>query len=582
MLRHILILLILQVLFVDQGFSQRRGYTDDFEFSENTLHAETFVPGKSPVVKISGTNVTTVKTYEKFEVYLDLENVGIENPYDPEDIDVYAYFTTPSGKKIRINGFYDNHENADQWKVRFSPNETGEYSYQLYVDDAGGRGESAEAKFTAIESEHHGWIKPSTVNPHYFVHDDGKSFYGVGVYSPWRNDMQRFDKYAEHDANLFAIWDITYGGFVNGTGLIEEELGRYNQLKLGRIDSLLTILEERDIQLIYAIWPHDLFSETVWAAQWRQNPYSQLIDVDDVYSDPVVWEYQKRKYRYMIARFAHSRSMGIWELINEMNGTDGWAHGRHQECYDWVEKCNKYFEENDPYNHPVTASFSGGFGEYREELNQRVDIPNIHVYPAQGWEMKYPEDKMRSAMHNYAWASKRFWDSSEKPAIFGEAGADLAYYSPKDKNYHISYHNQLWAALTNGLAATPVWWDYPVLTDEDWDQLQILAGFASDMDLANQPYEPLTVSANGVDLYVMGTTNDAFGWGRSFEKEDISGLEFNIHGLDDHAYSIIWVDTWSGKKLKSTTEKPVNGVLILKVPKMAEAHPDVAFKIVEK
>ena len=185
-------------------------------------------------------------------------------------------------------------------------------------------------------------------------------------------------------------------------------------------------------------------------------------------------------------------------------------------------------------------------------MNQRVDIPNIHVYPAQGWEMKYPEDKMRSAMHNYAWASKRFWDSSEKPAIFGEAGADLAYYSPKDKNYHISYHNQLWASLTNGLAATPVWWDYPVLTDEDWDQLQILAGFVSDMDLANQPYEPLTVSANGVDLYVMGTTNDAFGWGRSFEKEDISGLEFNIHGLDDHAYSIIWVDTWSGKKLKST------------------------------
>ena len=76
---------------------------------------------------------------------------------------------------------------------------------------------------------------------------------------------------------------------------------------------MLSILEERGIQLMYAIWPHDLFSETVWAAQWRQNPYSQLVHVDDVYSDSLVWEYQKKKYRYLVARFAHSRSMGIWE-----------------------------------------------------------------------------------------------------------------------------------------------------------------------------------------------------------------------------------------------------------------------------
>ncbi len=28
-------------------------------------------------------------------------------------------------------------------------------------------------------------------------------------------------------------------------------------------------------------------------------------------------------------------------------------------------------------------------------------------------------------------------------------------------------------------------WDYPVLTDDDWDQLKNLAGFVSDLDLAN-------------------------------------------------------------------------------------------------
>lgn len=375
---------------------------------------------KKPLVSIKSINNLTVKKYEKFEIQLELENVEIDNPFDPKDIDVFAQFTSPSGKKIKINGFYDNYLDTDKWKIRFSPNETGEYKYQVFVNDVGGTGQTEISKFDAVASDHHGWIKPAVKNPHYFQHDDGTSFYALGVYSPWRNDHKRFETFAKNDANLLGIWDITYGGFVNGTGLIEEELGRYNQLKLGRIDSMLSILEKDDIKLMYAIWPHDLFSETVWANRWSINPYNQIIDVDDVYSDSLVWEYQKQKYRYLIARFAHSRSWGIWELINEMNGTDGWAHGRHQECYDWIEKADKYFNENDPYNHPTTASFSGGFTEYREELYKRNDIPNIHIYPAQGWEMKYPKDSLRSAMYNYAWASKRFWGAFEKPAIFLE------------------------------------------------------------------------------------------------------------------------------------------------------------------
>ena len=88
------------------------------------------------------------------------------------------------------------------------------------------------------------------------------------------------------------------------------------------------------------------------------------------------------------------------------------------------------------------------------------------------------------------------------------------------------------------MAAIPVWWDYPVLTDEDWDQLQILAEFVADIDFANLPFEPLKLAANGVDLYAMGTATEAFGWGRSYEKSDISKAEFTINGLEDMTYII--------------------------------------------
>ena len=89
----------------------------------------------------------------------------------------------------------------------------------------------------------------------------------------------------------------------------------------------------------------------------------------------------------------------------------------------------------------------------------------------------------------------------------------------------------------------------------------------------------MKVAAKGSDLYVMGTSREAFGWGRSYEKVNISGSEFRISGLEDKAFNIDWYDPWSGEVVKSIVQKSQNGELVLKVPKMKQGHPDVAFKI---
>ena len=558
--------LLISFLSVFTGYSQKNKYKQ----------------GIKPEVFISGVNTEKVKKYEKFEVTTQLKNVEIENPYDPADIDLYAMFTSPSGEKIKINGFFDNYQGANRWKIRFSPRETGKYKFQIFVKDGMAKGESKASEFTAVASEHHGWIKPSVKNPHYFTNDDGTSFYAVGVYSPWGNSEKRFKTYADNNASLLAIWDISYGGFVNDAGIIENEPGRYNQEKLGKIDSMLSRLEKDDIKLMFAIWPHDLFSKTVWSAQWNQNPYSKLTDVVNVYSDSLVWEYQKMKYRYMIARFAYSRSWGIWELINEMDGTDGWAKGHQKEAYEWVGKCMIYFSQNDPYHHPMTASFSGGFQQYREPLYELTDIPNIHLYPAQGWKLKYPGDTLRSDMYNFAWASRRFWDKFAKPAIFGEAGADLTYYKPKSKEYHISYHNQIWASLANGLAATPVWWDYTVLNDQDWQQLKHLAAFVSDIDFANLPYKPAEANGEGSDIFIMDAGDKAFGWVRTYLNQDIGKTKFSFNKPGNGNYAIAWFDTWTGNIVKSENIKPSAGKLELTVPELKPQNRDIAFKIIKK
>ena len=535
--------------------------------------------GKNIAVSVKTRNSEQVGRYEKFELVLDLKNVRFNNPYDPADIDLYALFTSPSGKTVKINGFFDDYRGAFKWKIRFSPSETGEYKYKVYIKDGSETGESKNSEFRAVESEHHGWIKPSIKNPHYFSYDDGTSFYGVGAYSPWDNNEKVFRTYEENKANFLAIWDINYGGFVNSAGIIEEKLGRYNQEKLGQIDSLLTILEKDNIKLMFAIWPHDLFSETVWAAQWKLNPYNRIAKAEYVYGDSLAWEYQKMKYRYMIARFAHSRSWGIWELINEMDGTDGWEKGHHGEAFEWVDKCAKYFSENDPYRHPLTASFSGGFRQYRDSLYKLTDVPNIHLYPAQGWIPKYPDDSLRSDMYNFAWAAGRFWDSFEKPAIFGEAGADLTYYKPGSKEYHLSYHNQIWASLANGLSVTPVWWTASILDNHDWEQLRHLSEFVSDIDFSNLPYKPLQSEAVNADIYVMDCGDKGFGWTRAIMDKRIDNSRLTLTKPGKRNYIIIWYDTWTGKILKSEKVSSANGELNLTVPVLDHFSQDIAFKI---
>ena len=47
------------------------------------------------------------------------------NPYDPEEIDLSAEFTSPAGKVWKINGFYD----GKAYKIRFAANETGAWKY---------------------------------------------------------------------------------------------------------------------------------------------------------------------------------------------------------------------------------------------------------------------------------------------------------------------------------------------------------------------------------------------------------------------------------------------------------------------
>ena len=534
-------------------------------------------------IPITQVNTTTPGLYEKFEVVYDLNGFSYTNPYNPEEIDVTVVFTAPSGKTWSVFGFFDDYKEAGEWKVRFSPNEIGEWQYQIQATDVNGADQSTVQTFTAVESDHHGWILVSEENPHYLRHDDGAGWFGVGMYTPWRNDVAKYDQLTQYGGNTFAIWNIMYGGLTNGHGIIEEELGRYNQTKCGKIDTLLMIAEDRDLKCMYCFWPHDLFSKTVWAAQWNENPYNTICDVVDVYSDSLCWEYQKRQYRYLIARFAHSRSLAFWEMMNEINGTDGYQAGRYDEVLEWVRKVDAYFKENDPYGHPTTASRSGGFIEYWPEMYVHMDLPNLHVYETQGWPTVYSGNVLRSSLYNYAWAAQRFWKVFDKPGIFGEAGADWVSFDTHSPEYLAHYHNAIWACLTNGGATTPYWWTFTnPIRDLEREQMAHLSKFVEDIDFIRQSREHFESINDLYDLYGMDNDSTAFGWIREVNGVDIRGMQFDLEGVlhaDIPVYAIRYYDPWTGQDLDTRIRPHVGHRFRDRIPDFDRQIPDVAFTL---
>lgn len=151
-----------------------------------------------------------VSAYQKLELTFlitDLAATMPQWPYDPAPpngvpagvgASVDAIFTDPAGHQFRQPAFHaetyrdevragrDWHLPTGQfaWRVRFSPNLPGTWTYKIVARDARGANETSERAFTVGPAVGHGFIKVSAADSRYFEFDDGSPFFGMGVELP--------------------------------------------------------------------------------------------------------------------------------------------------------------------------------------------------------------------------------------------------------------------------------------------------------------------------------------------------------------------------------------------------------------
>ncbi|GAF87765.1 unnamed protein product, partial [marine sediment metagenome] len=170
------------------------------------------------------TNSDRVGRFEKFEITFELTR-SYDNPFDPDEVATWGHFTSPSGKTVRVPGFFYQEygrqmsrksesltpAGAPKWKIRFSPREVGEYTYEIEISD-GDPLRTSPRRFTCIPSGNPGCVRICARDKRYFEFDNGDFFYPIGHNicaafddchsANWRLPVNRFEGTYAYDRYL--------------------------------------------------------------------------------------------------------------------------------------------------------------------------------------------------------------------------------------------------------------------------------------------------------------------------------------------------------------------------------------------
>ena len=118
-----------------------------------------------------------VPKWQRFELTLE-SSANYTNPFQEAQLD--ATFTAPSGQTRKAPGFWDG---KNTWKIRFSPNETGKWTYKTACSDKSNKaldGQSGSFTCTAPSGktrfDQHGPVRVSA-DDRSFAHEDNTPFF---------------------------------------------------------------------------------------------------------------------------------------------------------------------------------------------------------------------------------------------------------------------------------------------------------------------------------------------------------------------------------------------------------------------
>ncbi len=432
------------------------------------------VNGQPVIVSVEQVSSSTER-FGLFELDVQLQT-NTTRYYDYDSIALSAIFTAPSGLQYTVDGFFYQHfiplesgllQAVDDpfFKIRFSPRETGEYTYFLKVVDAEGTAQTESAQFSVRESDRGGFVGIAE-GTHLLSNEKDENVFLIGENIAWANqpdgsDRMSYylDQLAAHQGNFAKLMMTPWGYQIEW---IEGGLRNYHprQPQAFLIDSIFRHADRLGIYLQLALAIHNELNFGYPAEDWTSNPYNILnggfcVDPQEFFTHPQAREAYRNKIRYVIARWGYAEKLVAWELLSEADNFP-FYDAYKTEIIDWSTDLAQWINQHDPYGHLVSVGFALPESEVALWQSDEIGFTQMHLY---GKDKDVEGNVFRQMQH--------YLEKFDKPVLVGEWG--LGHFSDSmpiwDPN-GIAFHNSMWISALTGSMGTVVPWYWESYIDD--------------------------------------------------------------------------------------------------------------------
>ncbi|HYF51756.1 MAG TPA: glycosyltransferase [Planctomycetota bacterium] len=497
-----------------------------------------FVPRKSLEATLIGMTKEPARL-KQFQADFELNRV-YQNPFDPDEIDVWGTFSDESGNKYRVPAFYNQDytrgrdgekevlhaHGKPKWSVRFAPPAAGYYMLKLSgKDKLGGKFETAEIQFQAGDSTERGFVKVDN-DKRYFSFQNGDFYYPIGMnirspgddldkkigtyHSPSDEQgtfvMDEFlEKMGAAKMNFARIWSAPWFAGLewskewNGY----HGLGVYNLQNAWRMDHVLEVAASKGMLVEIAINSHGPFT-LQYDSQWKQNPYNAanggpLKRPADLMTNKEGRRWMKNRLRYLAARYGANPYLFGWTLFIEIET----VNDNTRDLVAWHQEMGPYLKEMDFGKHIVSTEFNG-YGVPEVFHLPCIEYVQCGAYSfGRGLVSQFKENVKQLQRYN-------------KPIVLEEYGGHAQGGSLRWTGHEI--HDGLWAGWFMRTGSVPLaWWWNMIFAHKLERHYKQFADYTAGEDLRNIDWKHnhRKVSGPGADnlAALLRTTKDrAYVW----------------------------------------------------------------------
>jgi len=294
-----------------------------------------------------------LETKRRSVLELDFEtNKEYANPFI--DVELDCKFASPSGKEHVVPGFYDGEH---RWEVRFSPNETGGWSYETSANvpdrclESVDRFEVAEPdkpvrRFLKTCPGRYWGLEYESGEPCFILGDTmynlfGVAYCGLDVESVLKRRAQqgfnliraRLQVSPYHPPEGYSEWQ-TRSTWPWGGSPQKPRFDRFNLEYSRVVDKTVRLAQELDIGF-----------EMIMEAWGFEYPFNQR--------DVFLPEYEELWMRFLVARYDAFSSVYMWTLMNEYEYYPNGDWHYNPEADLWAIRTGRFVKSIAPHGHPV-------------------------------------------------------------------------------------------------------------------------------------------------------------------------------------------------------------------------------------